>query len=249
MGTTRWDIRLDGRPWDSSEGFVRFQLTPERFEMTEGKLFWSDEERETMLALLLENVGARRAVQLGDPKVWKQAVAEDFFTLAESRYSVRAYTSQPVDDETLQRVLRAAQLAPTAANRQPFRITVLETRGLETELRQLYHRDWFSQAPLVIGVCAVSSEAWIRGDGMNYAAVDATIAMDHLILAATALGLGTCWVAAFDPAVARTLLRLPDGMEPVAFTPLGYPADQPAPKTRRPLAELVLRPRVNRSQA
>jgi nitroreductase len=162
----------------------------------------------------------------GRPGEGPEALAKNFFTLI---------------DDTLQRVLRAAQLAPTAANRQPFRVIVAETQGREAELRRLYHREWFSQAPLVIGVCAVPSEAWTRRDGKNYADVDATIAMDHLILAATALGLGTCWVAAFDPAVARALFRLPDGIEPLAFTPLGYPADQSQPKTRKSLAELVIR--------
>jgi nitroreductase len=76
-------------------------------------------------------------------------------------------------------------------------------------------------------------------DGKNYNDVDVAIAMDHLILAAADLGLGTCWVAAFDPAAARAVLNLPPGVEPVAFTPLGYPADEPRPKTRKALAELV----------
>lgn len=164
----------------------------------------------------------------------------DYFTLIETRYSVRAYQDRPVEDEKLQKVLRAAQLAPTAANRQPFRLVVLPTYGRESELRRLYFREWFATAPLVIGICTVRAEAWIRRDGKCYADVDASIAMDHLVLAATALGLGTCWVAAFDPAVARSLLNLPDGVEPLAFTPLGYPADQPAAKVRRPLSELLL---------
>jgi nitroreductase len=164
----------------------------------------------------------------------------DFFTVIEMRYSVRAYDRRPVEPEKLAKVLRAAQLAPTAANRQPFRLIVLETGGREEELRRLYHRLWFSSAPLVVGICSVPSEAWTRRDGKNYADVDATIAMDHLVLAAAALGLGTCWVAAFDPAVARSILRLPSGVEPLAFTPLGYPADRPGDKIRRPLAELML---------
>jgi nitroreductase len=63
--------------------------------------------------------------------------------------------------------------------------------------------------------------------------------MDHLVLAATDLGLGTCWVAAFDPSLAREILGLPDGVEPLLFTPLGFPADEPRPKERRPLEELV----------
>lgn len=164
----------------------------------------------------------------------------DFFTLIESRYSVRAYSDRPVEDEKVELVLRAARLAPTAANLQPFRLVVVRTRGREAELRRLYHRKWFSEAPVVIGMCSVPSEAWTRRDGKNYADVDAAIAMDHLILAASALGLGTCWVAAFDPDVARSILKLPDGVEPLSFTPLGYPADEPSDKVRKPLADLVL---------
>jgi len=163
----------------------------------------------------------------------------DFSDLSQQRYSARAYKPDPVEDEKLQRVLEAARLAPTAANRQPFQLIVIQTAGRQAELKRVYHREWFSQAPLVIGVCALPVAAWVRRDGKNYADVDATIAMDHLILAATDLGLGTCWVAAFDPVAAREVLQLPDGVEPIAFTPLGYPADQPKRKERKPLAELV----------
>jgi len=163
----------------------------------------------------------------------------EFFETLAARYSVRGYKPDPVDDDTLSRVLEAARQAPTAANRQPFRIVVIHTRGREVELARVYGRDWFTQAPLVLAVVAVPGEAWQRSDGKSYADVDATIAMDHLILAAAAVGLGTCWVAAFDPDAARDVLGLPVDVEPVAFTPLGYP-DKPARGTaRRPLAELV----------
>jgi nitroreductase len=163
----------------------------------------------------------------------------DFFNLIQQRYSVRSYEPDMVEDGKLQQVLEAARLAPTAANRQPFQLVVIHTAGRQADLKRLYGREWFSQAPLVIGICALPAPAWVRQDGKNYADVDTTIAMDYLILAAADLGLGTCWVAAFDPAAARELLQLPDGVEPIAFTPLGYPADQPKPKTRKPLAELV----------
>jgi len=163
----------------------------------------------------------------------------EFFELLKKRYSVRAYQSKPVEEEKLKAVLEAANLAPTAANRQPFKIIIIQTNGKEAELKRIYRRDWFSQAPLVIGICAMKSEAWSRMDGKNYADVDATIVMDHLILAATDLGLGTCWVAAFDPAAAREILELPDDVAPVAFTPLGYPADEMKAKKRKPLEEIV----------
>jgi nitroreductase len=156
-----------------------------------------------------------------------------------ARYSVRGYKPDPVSDEVLDQVLRAALQAPSAANRQPYRVVVVGTRGREEELGRIYDRPWFVQAPLVLGVVALPGEAWRRSDDMSYDVVDATIAMDHLILAATALGLGTCWVAAFDPAAARDVLGLPGDAEPVAFTPLGYPDKEARGTGRRPLAELV----------
>ncbi len=163
----------------------------------------------------------------------------DFYELIQQRYSVRSYRPDPVSDEKLQQVLEAAQLAPSAANRQPFRLIVVKTEGREQELRLIYGRDWFVQAPYVIGICTVPAEAWRRADGKNYADVDATIAMDHLVLAAAEIGLGTCWVGAFDAKAAREVLGLPAGVEPIAFTPLGLPADQARPKKRRDLADLV----------
>lgn len=163
----------------------------------------------------------------------------DFTELIQRRYSVRAYRADPVDAETLQAVLDAARWAPTAANQQPFRLLVIPTAGREEGLRRIYNRAWFTQAPLVLGICALPARGWVRMDGKPYADVDVAIAMDHLILAATNLGLGTCWIAAFNPAAAREVLELPDGVEPIAFTPLGYPADRPGKKTRKPLSDLV----------
>jgi len=163
----------------------------------------------------------------------------EFSELIKTRYSVRAYKPDPVGDGVLNQVLEAARLAPTAANRQPFQLIVIPTAGREADLRRIYNRDWFVQAPLVICACGIPAQGWVRGDGQNYADVDVAIAMDHLILAAASLGLGTCWIAAFDPTAAREVLGLPDGVEPVAFTPLGYPADRPGLKKRKALSELV----------
>lgn len=164
----------------------------------------------------------------------------DFRKLINERYSVRSYRSRAVEDDKLRRVLEAARLAPTAANRQPFRIIVIRTEGREEELRRIYDRQWFVEAPLVICACGVPGEAWVRRkDGKSYCDVDVTIAMDHLILAAADQGLGTCWIGAFDPDAAREALGLPESVEPIAFTPLGYPADEPKPKSRKSLEELV----------
>ena len=163
----------------------------------------------------------------------------EFSELIKTRYSVRAYKPDPVEDEVLNQVLEAARLAPTAANRQPFQLIVIPTAGREAELKRIYPRDWFAQAPLVICACGIPAQGWTRRDGKNYTDVDVAIVMDHLILAAASLGLGTCWIAAFDPTAAREVLGLPDGVEPIVFTPLGYPADRPGPKKRKALSELV----------
>jgi nitroreductase len=165
----------------------------------------------------------------------------DFFDLINTRYSVRAYRSDPVEKEKLQKVLGAARLAPTAANRQPFRLYVLDSKDRESDLLKVYPREWFANAPVVICAAGLPGIGWVRGqDGKNYTDVDVTIAMDHLILAAAALGLGTCWIAAFDPAAAREVFRLPAGEAvPVALTPLGYSADQAKPKERKRLDDLV----------
>ncbi len=163
----------------------------------------------------------------------------EYFDLISARYSVRAYKPDPVEDEKLHQVLNAARLAPTADNRQPFKIIVIHTQGKEAELRKIYNREWFTQAPLILCACGVPRLSWVRRDQRRYLDVDVAIVMDHLILAATDLGLGTCWIAAFNAAAARQVLGLPEEIEPLIFTPLGYPADLPRPKERKALEELV----------
>jgi nitroreductase len=158
------------------------------------------------------------------------------------RYSVRAYKPDPVEEEKLQQILEAARMAPTAANRQPVQVIVIPTAGKQEALKRIYGRDWFSEAPLVLCVSGVEAEAWVRAqDGKSYVDVDAAIVMDHMVLTATSLGLGTCWIAAFDPDAAREVLGLPPGVSPILFTPLGYPADQARPKQRKGVDDLIKR--------
>lgn len=163
----------------------------------------------------------------------------EFSELIKQRYSVRAYKPDVVENEKLHHVLEAARLAPTAANRQPFQIIVIHTEGRREELRHIYRKDWFTQAPVLLCACRVPRQGWVREDMRRYLDVDVAIVMDHLILAATDLGLGTCWIAAFDAEAAREILGIPEEIEPLIFTPLGYPADAPKPKERKPLEELV----------
>ncbi|HNT22836.1 MAG TPA: nitroreductase family protein [Anaerolineales bacterium] len=163
----------------------------------------------------------------------------EYGALIRERYSVRAYKPDPVEDEKLTQVLEVARLAPTAANRQPFQLVVIHTAGREQDLKRIYGREWFTQAPLVICACGIPDQGWVHRDGKTYWEVDVAIVLDHLILAAADLGLGTCWIAAFDRQAAREVLGLPEGVEPLLFTPLGYPADKAGPKKRKDLEQLV----------
>ncbi|MBN2003311.1 MAG: nitroreductase family protein [Anaerolineae bacterium] len=164
----------------------------------------------------------------------------NFLELAGRRYSVRAYKPDPVSEEDLRQVLAAARLAPTAANRQPVRVMAIKTAGRAESLKRIYGQNWFVQAPLVLAVCGVQGEGWVRNaDQQSYLYVDAAIVMDHIVLAATELGLGTCWIAAFNPAAAREELGLPDGVVPIIFSPLGHPADSAGQKKRKTVEELV----------
>jgi nitroreductase len=160
-----------------------------------------------------------------------------FSELIQQRHSVRGYKSDPVPEDMLQQVLEAARLAPTAGNRQRFQLVVVHTRGREQELRRIYDKDWFVQPPLVICACRFPMEPGRQRK--DYTDVDIGIVVDHLILAAAELGLGTCWIGAFDPVAAREVLGLPDEVEPVVCTPLGYPDDPGRVKQRKPLTELV----------
>lgn len=163
----------------------------------------------------------------------------EFQELITQRYSVRAYKPDDVPSDKLDKILEAARLAPTADNQQCFRLFVIKTVDCKEELKNIYDQEWFIQAPYVIGLCGIPEGNWIRMDGKNYNDVDSAIVMDHLILSATALGLGTCWVGDFDSSAARKFLALPLGMEPIAFTPIGYSADNAGPKKRKSLDKLV----------
>lgn len=164
----------------------------------------------------------------------------EFFEVIKKRYSTRSYKPDRVEQEKLDIILEAARLAPTAANRQAFKIIVLETRTRKEELKKIYNKDWFVEAPLVLCVCSIPEKCWVRSDKKNYSDVDAAIVMDHIILAAADQGLGTCWVGAFDPKAAKQVLDLDDTLEPVAFTPVGYAHGTAFKKTRKTLEELVV---------
>ncbi len=163
----------------------------------------------------------------------------DFYETINNRRSIRAYKKDSVADDKLDRILNAARLAPTAANKQPLSLIVIKNDEIKQKLKDAYSQEWFFTAPVIICACALPDIAWKRNDGKAYVDVDVAIAMDHLILAASAEGLGTCWIAAFKPKVVKEILNLPDNVEPLILTPLGYPQSIPEPTFRKPLEEMV----------
>jgi nitroreductase len=164
----------------------------------------------------------------------------DVFELIRVRRSIRAYKDQPVEKEKLDRILEAARLAPSAHNNQPCHIIVVSDAATKESLGKAYSGEWLMQAPIIIVVCAVPADAWIRSDGEEYWKADAAIAMQNMVLTATELGLGTCWIAMFDEAIAKKALNVPDDVRVVVMTPLGYSAQQKEPVTnRKPLTELI----------
>ncbi len=166
----------------------------------------------------------------------------DFQELIRVRRSARGYKPDPIDADVLARVLGAARIAPTACNLQPFHLIVVSDPITRAKMKAAYARDWFAAAPVIVVGCVEPGKAWKRGDGWTAAEVDLAIAMDHLILAATEEGLGTCWVCNFDEARVKQILAIPPEVRVIAMTPLGYSdGSSPRPFSRKPLADLVFR--------
>jgi nitroreductase len=156
-----------------------------------------------------------------------------------TRYSVRDYTDAAVEEEKLMKVLEAGKWAPSACNIQPCTVIVIRDSATKLKLRPAYNRDWFVGAPVILSICVDKRSAWVRADGVNYGFVDAAIMTDHMVLAATELGLGSCWIGAFKTLEVKNALKLPEHIEPVAFIPLGYPRGEAPRKKRKELDDLV----------
>jgi nitroreductase len=158
----------------------------------------------------------------------------------QTRKSVRLFLDRPVEQAKLDQVLEAARLAPSASNRQEWRFIVVrqpETRKLLAGLGA--SQAHVCKAPVVIVACAETDEHIMQNGQLCYP-IDVAIALDHLSLAAVELGLGTCWVGAFDEDKARQLLDIPANIRVVLLMPLGYPADiNPVEKTRLQLDKIV----------
>ena len=166
----------------------------------------------------------------------------DIYEAIKQRTSVRAYSSKPVEEEKLLRILDAARLAPSGKNGQPWIFIVVRDEQMRKKLvPACKEQEFIAQAPVVIVACGREELAYKRMGGYwNSLPVDIGIALEHLMLAATAEGLGTCWIGAFFEEEVKKLLSIPDDVKVVALTPVGYPAGEKKWRPRKSLEEIVM---------
>ncbi len=167
----------------------------------------------------------------------------DFFEVINTRRSVRSFNpDKPVNEDIIKRILKAGNIAPSASNRQPWKFIIVSSKQMLDKVRECYDRQWFKDAPQILVVIGYKDEAWVRNaDNYNSIETDVTIAMDHMILAAHALGVSTCWIAAFNNNILRGALKLGQNEIVYSITPLGYTMDEAATNrtTRKPLDEVI----------
>lgn len=158
----------------------------------------------------------------------------DFLELVKQRFSARSYKSDKIEQEKIDYIIECARFAPSAVNYQPWHFIVVGSEEQKQKLRMCYAREWFADAPVYIVVCADTTHAWTRkSDGKNHADIDVAIATEHICLAATSVGLGSCWVCNFDPDLLQASIPLASGKYPVAIVPLGYIETCPAHSSPR----------------
>jgi nitroreductase len=149
----------------------------------------------------------------------------EYTDLILSRESVRNYDpNRPVPKEILERIFNAGRLAPSACNYQPWKFLVISSSPVLEKVRASYNREWFKEAPHILVVLGLRNQSWNRSyDGYNSIETDVAIAMTHIILAAENEGVGTCWIAAYNPQILKEALNIKDNQLIFGITPLGYP--------------------------
>jgi nitroreductase len=167
----------------------------------------------------------------------------DLFEVVEKRRSIRAFQDRPIEREKLDRILQAANQAPSAGNLQAYAIFVAIGPAQRALLAAAtLGQDFLAKAPVILVFCthaARNAERYRQRGARLYALQDATIACTFAMLAATALGLGSVWVGAFDDDAVHAAIQAPEGMFPVAMLPLGYSAEEGQVRSRREIGDLV----------
>jgi len=167
----------------------------------------------------------------------------DFFETVDKRRSTRAFQAKEVDVQTIKRILDTVNLAPSAGNLQAYRISVVKSKKAREELMfACLEQEFVAQAPVVFVFSADKKQSELKYELRGYelyAVQDATIAAVYCQLAATALGLSSAWVGAFDPLEVSRLINAEPEEVPVAVIPVGYPAESPGRTGRKQLKQLV----------
>lgn len=161
--------------------------------------------------------------------------------LIETRRSIRSYKDQEIEEDKLNYVLQAFRKAPSAKNLQPWKLVVIKNKKILKDIAIACNNQTFmEEAPVIIAACAKEEESYgSMGGYMNSYPIDIAIALEHLILAATEKGLGTCWIGAFKEQLVKDILGVPENVRVVALTPLGYPAREASIRGRKPLTEII----------
>jgi len=162
----------------------------------------------------------------------------DIKEVIQKRYSCRSYKDTPVSKEKLKSILEAAQLAPSASNRQPYKFIIVKDKGKREKLAEAAGQSFIAEAPIVIAGVSLEPERIMSCEVPTYG-VDVAIAMEHIALQACADGLGSCWIGAFSQQEAKKILGVPEEYKVVALMPIGYSADSQGLKERKNLEELV----------
>jgi nitroreductase len=170
----------------------------------------------------------------------------EFTQLLVSRESVRDYDpAKRVPEETLERILNAGRLAPSACNNQPMEFWLIESPEMLAKVRECYHRPWYKEAPHILVIVGYRNKAWVRSyDQYNSIETDLAIAMTHIILAAENEGVASCYIEAYDPAILKKALNLNENQVVFGITPLGYTHNgvgKRGNKQRKSLSEIVKR--------
>lgn len=162
----------------------------------------------------------------------------DVLSAMKGRRSIRKYSSRPVEDEKLQKVLEAARISPSARNLQNWRFIVVKDPKVKEKLTGAIGQSFVGEAPIILVSCGTETESVMRG-GQLRCTVDLSIATAYMILEAYELGLGTCWLGSYDEDMVKDVLGIPEGVRVVAITPLGYPDESPSQKPRKELKEII----------